>query len=117
MVSWSGFVPAHHAQVFGVDGVVDVGLAGLGLGRVLGVTQARVGVSDGQVVSIEIPVTGQVPAHRIRTQVTVEVHQKQGGGSNTEKVKTTANDRYSGKTVRLLSSKAVVSSKPVKILN
>ena len=88
MVSWSGFVPAHHAQVFGVDGVVDVGLAGLGLGRVLGVTQARVGVSDGQVVSIQIPVTGQVPAHRIRTQVTVEVHQKQGGGSNTEKVKT-----------------------------
>ena len=86
MVSWCGFVPSHHAQVFGVDGVVDVGLAGLGLGRVLGVTQARVSVSDGQVVSIEVPVTSQVPAHRIRTQVRVEVHQEQGGGSNTEKV-------------------------------
>ena len=61
------FVPPHHGQVLAIDGVVDLCLAGLGLGGVLGVAQTRVGVGDGQIVRVQVPVSRKIPActHRL----------------------------------------------------
>ena len=62
MVSRSCFVPSDHCQMFAIDGIVDLCLAGMGFSGVLGVAQTGVGVSDGQIVRVQVPVSRQISA-------------------------------------------------------
>ena len=48
--------------MFAIDGIVDLCLAGMGFSGVLGVAQTGVGVSDGQIVRVQVPVSRQISA-------------------------------------------------------